>query len=75
MALERKDFRGKLDPAWHEFMRAIADAEGVTDAEWIERLVMRELRQKAHDVSLLAEAARRAGLLGSDREFAGGRGK
>lgn len=33
MSLERKDFRGRLDPHWHDLMRAVADTEHVTDAE------------------------------------------
>lgn len=71
MALERKDFRGKLDPSWHELMRAVADAEGVGDGEWIEALIVRELKQRVHVASVIADAARRAGISGNGRESQG----
>lgn len=71
MSLERKDFRGKLDPSWHELMRAVADAEGVGDGEWIEALILRELQKRVHVASVIAAAARRAGISGNGRESAG----
>jgi hypothetical protein len=69
--LERKDFRGKLDPRWHELMRAVADADGVGDGEWIEALIVRELQKRVHAASLIDAAARRAGISGNDRESPG----
>lgn len=71
MALERKDFRGKLDPDWHEMMRAIADAEGVGDGEWIEALILRELKSRVHAASVIAAAAHRLGLSGNGRDSTG----
>ncbi len=71
MALERKDFRGKLDPDWHEMMRAVADAEGVGDGEWIEALILRELKNRVHAASVIADAARRLGISGNGREKPG----
>lgn len=71
MALERKDFRGKLDPDWHEMMRAVADAEGVGDGEWIEALILRELKSRVHAASVIADAARRLGISGNRREQPG----
>lgn len=69
--LDRKDFRGKLDPTWHELMRAVADADGVGDGEWIEALIVRELQKRVHAASLIADAARRAGIAGNLRESPG----
>lgn len=71
MALERKDFRGKRDPSWHEMMRAVADAEGVGDGEWIEALILRELKNRVHAASVIADAARRLGISGNGREKPG----
>lgn len=75
MSLERKDFRGKLDPAWHDLMRAVADAEHKSDGEWIEELILRELKQRVHVASVIAEAAQRAGIAGNSREKPGRAGK
>lgn len=71
MSLERKDFRGKPAAEWHELMRAVADADGVGDGEWIEALIVRELRRRVHAASVIAAAARRTGLSGNVRESAG----
>ena len=75
MSLERKDFRGKLDPAWHDLMRAVADAEHKSDGEWIEELILRELQQRVHVASVIADAARRAGISGNGREKPGKAGR
>lgn len=71
MSLERKDFRGRLDPAWHDLMRAVADAEGVSDGEWIEALILRELERRVHVASVISAAAERAGIAGNGRESPG----
>lgn len=71
MALDRKDFRGKLDASWHDVMRAVAEAEGLNDGEWIELLVLRELKSKVHVASVIADAAQRAGITGNGREKPG----
>lgn len=69
--LERKDGRFKLDPKWHELMRAVADSEGVSDGEWVEALVVRELARRVHAATVIADAARRAGIVGNGRESSG----
>lgn len=75
MSLERKDFRGKLDPAWHDLMHAVAESEGKADGEWIEELVLRELRQRVHVANVVAEAAARVGISGIGRERRGKAGR
>ncbi len=75
MSLERKDVRAKLDPRWHDLMRAVADARGISDAEWVEELVMRELKHQVHVASVIAAAADRAGISGNSRESQGVAGK
>lgn len=69
--LDRKDFRGRLDPSWHELMRAVADAEAMSDGEWIEALIVRELRRRVHAATVIADAARRVGISGNGRESPG----
>ncbi len=71
MSLERKDFRGKLHPQWHDLMRAVADSRNQTDAEWIEELIVRELKQQVHVATVIASTAQRAGISGSGRESPG----
>jgi hypothetical protein len=74
MSLERKDFRGRLDPAWHDLMRSVADAHGVTDAEWIESLIKAELTKIVHVSTVIAQAAQRAGISGNPAELPGAPG-
>ncbi len=71
MSLERKDFRGKLHPQWHDLMRAVADSRNQTDAEWIEELIVRELKQQVHVATVIASAAQRAGISGNLGESPG----
>ncbi len=71
MSLERKDVRAKLHPTWHDMMRAVADSQGLTDAEWLEALIVRELKQQVHVATVIASAAQRAGISGSGRESPG----
>lgn len=71
MSLERKDIRAKLDAEWHELLRAVADADGLADGEWIESLILRELRARIHQASVVAAAAARVGLSGNRRESPG----
>lgn len=69
--LDRKDFRGRLDPAWHDLMHDVAHAEGLDDGKWIEALILRELRQRVHAANVIAEAARRLGITGKPSGEAG----
>jgi len=75
MSLDRKDFRGRLDPAWHDLMRAVADADGVGDGEWIESLILAELQKRVHAASVITAAAARVGIAGNLRESPGIAGK
>lgn len=74
MSLERKDIRAKLHPAWHDLMRAVADSQNLTDAEWLEALIVRELKAQVHVASVIASAAQRAGISGNLRESPGAAG-
>jgi hypothetical protein len=75
MSLERQDIRAKLDPDDHRALVAICNIDGVTIAEFIERLVVPVIRKRVHDANLLAHEFPVAGTSGNGRESLGGRGK
>lgn len=75
MSLERQDVRAKLDPEDHRALVAICNIDGLTIAEFIERLVVPVIRKRVHDANLLAHEFPVAGTSGSGRESLGGRGK
>lgn len=71
MSLERKDFRGKLHPDMHAAMAVICEAEGLDHGEWIEQLIVREVRRRVHAASLIATGCARLGISGNGRESPG----
>lgn len=71
MSLERKDVRFKLDAEWHAVLTSAAKGD---IGEWVERLVMRELKQQVDDALSLADAAERAGVAGNFRDSRGTKG-
>lgn len=75
MSLERQDVRAKLDPDDHRALVRICDIDGVTIAEFIERLVVPVIRKRVHDANLLARDFPLPGTSGSSRESAGGGGR
>jgi len=68
MSLERKDVRAKLDPELHAALVEICDLEGITQAEFVEAVLVPVLHKRVHDAIALSRAAERAGITGSDRE-------
>lgn len=68
MSLERQDARTKLDPSDHAALVAICDIEGVTIAEFIERLLVPVIRKRVHDANVLAKRFPVSGITGNDRE-------
>ncbi|MHB8815462.1 MAG: hypothetical protein ACYDAE_19635 [Steroidobacteraceae bacterium] len=54
MSLERQDIRGKLDPDMHRALQAICDARGITMAEFIEALLVPEIRRLVHEAHAIA---------------------
>jgi len=71
MSLERQDARTKLDPSDHAALVAICDVEGVTIAEFIERLLVPVIRKRIHDATVLAEKTAHLGISGKNREQPG----
>lgn len=75
MSLERQDVRAKLDPEDHRALVRICDIDGVTIAEFIERLVVPVVHKRVHDANLLARDFPLPGTSGSNRESPGGGGR
>lgn len=68
MSLERKDVRAKLDPDMHAALKAIAEAEGLDDGEWIESVLVPEIKRRVHAATVIAERTARLGISGNARE-------
>lgn len=71
MALQRKDFRGKLDPDIHAALKAICEIEGVDMGVFIEQLIVPVVEKRIHDATVLSESLHRAGIVGTGRAKAG----
>lgn len=67
MSLERQDIRAKLDPDDHRALVCICNIDGVSIAEFIERLVVPVIRKRVHDANVLARDFPLRGISGSDR--------
>lgn len=74
MSLERQDIRAKLDPDMKRALQAICDARGITEAEFIENLIVPELRRLVHEASLITERLHGRGTTGNNREKPGAPG-
>lgn len=71
MSLERQDVRAKLDPDDHRALVRICDIDGMTIAEFVERLLVPVIRKRVHDANLLARDFPEPGISGNGRESAG----
>jgi len=74
MALERKDVRFKLDPDDHAALKAICDVAGVDVGDFVESIVVPEIRRRVHDAIELAGRLARRGISGKNREDPGAGG-
>jgi hypothetical protein len=68
MSLERQDVRAKLDPDDHRALVRICDVDGVTIAEFVEKLLVPVIRKRVHDANLLARDFPLEGISGNGRE-------
>lgn len=75
MSLDRKDIRSKLDPDLHAALKIFADLDGVTEAQFIEDIVVPVLRRRIADATLAAEKLASAGFTGRRRDDAGKSGR
>ena len=71
MSLERKDIRAKLDAEMHEALSVISDADHLDLGEWVEQLIVRELKQRIHAATVIAEKTAHLGITGKSRDRAG----
>jgi hypothetical protein len=68
MAIERKDVRAKLDEEWHRALAVVSDADHQDIGEWVEELIVRELKRRIHDAHAIAAATQHLGKTGRNRE-------
>lgn len=68
MSIARKDVRAKLDADMHAAMKAIAEADGLDVGEWIESILVPEIKRRIHAARLIAERVARMGKNGTNRE-------
>lgn len=71
MALDRKDIRAKLDPNMHRALSIICDADHMDICDWVEQLVVNEVRRRVHEAQSIAAEVADLGITGSQREFQG----
>lgn len=71
MSLERKDVRFKLSPEDHEALSVVADVDELDLGEWVEQVVMAEVRRRVHRASVIAAKTARWGRSGKNRELQG----
>jgi hypothetical protein len=71
MALDRKDVRAKLDPPLHKALTIICDADHMDICDWIEKLIVLEVRRRVHEAQSIAAETADLGITGSQREFPG----
>lgn len=75
MSLDRKDVRFKLAPDLHQALTVLAECAHVDIGEFVEMVVQREVLRRVHEASVIAEAAKRAGIAGIGRESQGTPGR
>lgn len=71
MALERKDVRLKLDANFHKALTVICDADHMDIGDWVEKLVVLEIRKRVHDAQSIAADTADLGINGSQWEIPG----
>lgn len=74
MAIERKDVRFKLDEADHAALKEICDVAGMDVGDFVESIIVPEIRRRAHEAIELAERLQRRGISGRGRESSGAAG-
>ena len=61
MSLERKDVRAYLDADIHQALTTICNARNTTVADFIEALLVPEIRRVVHEARLIADSLRGSG--------------
>lgn len=70
MGTPRPKITFNLDDAEHRALKVLAEAEGLTQIEWTEKVVKSAIASKVHETSLLANKLQRAGIIGNFPESA-----
>jgi len=71
VSLERQDVRAKLDPEVHADLVAICDVRGITVDEFIEALLVPEVKRLMAEAHAIAARRPRRGITGKNREEQG----
>jgi hypothetical protein len=71
MALERKDIRAKLDADMHAALAVLCEVDQLDIGEFVERVLVRVIRERCHAATVIAERTARLGISGSSRESPG----
>lgn len=71
MALDRKDVRAKLDPDLHAALVVLAEVDDLDLGEFIERELVRVIRERCHAANVIADRTARLGISRSGRESRG----
>ncbi len=75
MSLERKDVRAKLDPDMHAALHVLCEIDQCDLGEFVERELVRVIRERVHAAKVIAERTARLGISGSRRESDAGGSK
>lgn len=65
MALPRKDLRPYFDHDIHAAIKAVAESEGMEPGAWIEQVIVGVVTNRINKASLVIEALRKSGSLGT----------
>jgi hypothetical protein len=71
MSLERKDIRSKVDANIHKALSIICDADHMDITDWVEQLIVLEVRRRVHEAQSIAAETESLGITGSQRELQG----
>lgn len=71
MAIPRKDVRTVVDPEIHSGLTVFADIDGITVAEYVEKLIAADISKRVRDATLASERLRSAGISWKNPEESG----
>jgi hypothetical protein len=75
MAAPRPKITYYLDEAEHRALKVLAEAEGLTQIEWSEKVIKDAISERVRAASLLANELQRAGIIRNSPESAAMGGK
>lgn len=71
MSLERKDVRAKLDADMHQALTVLCEVDRIDLGEFVERELIRVIRTRVHEASVIAAGTAHLGKVGNRRESQG----